>query len=280
MAGSVLERIPVVGGLGYVERVTAAAVHIHRHARARSLTTAIFVMPLLFSLRARRWGMWPRKWRVRYFAPLLAAPAPLICAGPPGGAVRSRIVGRGASARLQCAVGRTDRMRSAVAIVAAGLLLSAGIGAAPDRSSECRPQASAHTRPSPPDSKPRARSKSCPSWTNTGAWPAIPGSTHQSITSVSACSTPDLLRRRMPEVRSGSTNFRTRGTAGITGSARSPSLTMGREGSRCCLAIGIECHSRSIPFLPRREAFVPGSSIWPVRARPTIKVRTLPERSC
>ena len=52
----------------------------------------------------------------------------------------------------------------------------------------------------------------------------------------------------MPAVRSGSTNFATRGTAGTTGSARSLSLTMGREGSRCCPAIGIESHSRSIPF--------------------------------
>ena len=73
---------------------------------------------------------------------------------------------------------------------------------------------------------------------------------HRSITSVSGCSTRDLLRRRMPEVLSGSTNFATRGTAGTTGSARSPSLTMGLEGSRCCPAIGIECHSRSIPFPP------------------------------
>ena len=35
MSGSVLERIPVVAGLGYVERVTAAPVYIHGHARTR-----------------------------------------------------------------------------------------------------------------------------------------------------------------------------------------------------------------------------------------------------
>jgi hypothetical protein len=80
MSGSVLERIPVVGGLGYVERVrrlpSTFTATLAPEADNRYFRHAIAVLAA-----GEKVGYVAPEVALRYYAPLLAAPAPLICAG-------------------------------------------------------------------------------------------------------------------------------------------------------------------------------------------------------
>src|SRR3954470_11158503 len=78
--GSVLERIPVVGGLGYIERVrrlpSSFTATLTPEPDNRYFRHAIAVLAT-----GEKIGYVAPEVAIRYFAPLLAAPAPLTCPG-------------------------------------------------------------------------------------------------------------------------------------------------------------------------------------------------------
>ena len=80
MPGSVLERIPVVAGLGYVERVrrlpSSFTATLAPEPENRYFRHAIAVIAA-----GEKVGYVAPEVAVRYFAPLLAAPARLTCPG-------------------------------------------------------------------------------------------------------------------------------------------------------------------------------------------------------
>ena len=218
---------------------------------------------------------------VRYFAPLLAAPAPLTCPGRRAALSDHESSGRGAPARFQCAAGRTDRMRSALAIAAAGLLLSAGIGAAPDRSSECRPPASAPTRPCPPGST-RPSAVEIVSFMDQ-YWRLAGQSRVQRLDRSHprpAARRGIQRRRRMPAARPGR-RIRERG-ARLELPGRHGHLRRREPGGEPLLSRDRDRVSLAINSFSDADGGLRARlmDVGPARAQPTTKGRTLPERSC
>ena len=80
MAASVLQRIPVVGGLGYIERVrrlpSSFPATLTPEPDNRYFRHAIAVLAA-----GEKVGYVAPEVAIRYFAPLLAAPAPVTCPG-------------------------------------------------------------------------------------------------------------------------------------------------------------------------------------------------------
>ena len=80
MAASVLQRIPVVGGLGYIERVrrlpSSFPATLTPEPDNRYFRYAIAVFAA-----GEKVGYVAPEVAIRYFAPLLAAPAPVTCPG-------------------------------------------------------------------------------------------------------------------------------------------------------------------------------------------------------